>query len=118
LTVSRLIPDHEERLVLATGRYVGEGLDDSRLDTLFLALPIAWRGTVVQYAGRLSRLHPQKTEVRSTTTSIIGYRCSPACSRSGYAAIECSGTGYRRMKTEGEPGGPLYCVGANPPPTS
>jgi superfamily II DNA or RNA helicase len=59
-----VIPDHEERLVLATGRYVGEGLDDARLDTLFLALPIAWKGTVVQYAGRLSRLHPQKTEVR------------------------------------------------------
>jgi superfamily II DNA or RNA helicase len=65
-TLDRLavIPDHEERLVLATGRYVGEGLDDARLDTLFLALPIAWKGTVVQYAGRLSRLHPQKTEVR------------------------------------------------------
>jgi superfamily II DNA or RNA helicase len=59
-----VIPDHEERLVLATGRYVGEGLDDARLDTLFLALPIAWKGTVVQYAGRLSRLHPHKTEVR------------------------------------------------------
>jgi superfamily II DNA or RNA helicase len=58
------VPDDEERLVLATGRYVGEGLDDARLDTLFLALPIAWKGTVVQYAGRLSRLHPRKTEVR------------------------------------------------------
>ena len=59
-----VVPDDEERLVLATGRYVGEGLDDARLDTLFLALPIAWKGTVVQYAGRLSRLHPRKTEVR------------------------------------------------------
>jgi superfamily II DNA or RNA helicase len=58
------IPEEEERLVLATGRYVGEGLDDACLDTLFLALPIAWKGTLVQYAGRLSRLHPQKTEVR------------------------------------------------------
>jgi superfamily II DNA or RNA helicase len=58
------IPDDEERLVLATGRYVGEGLDDARLDTLFLVLPIAWKGTLVQYAGRLSRLHPQKAEVR------------------------------------------------------
>jgi superfamily II DNA or RNA helicase len=56
------IPDDEERL--ATGRYVGEGLDDARLDTLFLVLPIAWKGTLVQYAGRLSRLHPQKAEVR------------------------------------------------------
>ena len=58
------IPDDEERLVLATGRYVGEGLDDARLDTLFLVLPIAWKGTLVQYAGRLNRLHPQKAEVR------------------------------------------------------
>jgi len=58
------IPDGEARLVLATGRYVGEGLDDARLDTLFLALPIAWKGTLVQYAGRLTRLHPQKTQVR------------------------------------------------------
>ncbi|MCX6096615.1 MAG: DEAD/DEAH box helicase family protein [Candidatus Bipolaricaulota bacterium] len=58
------IPDEEERLLLATGRYVGEGFDDARLDTLFLALPISWRGTLVQYTGRLHRLHPGKTEVR------------------------------------------------------
>ena len=57
------IPEDEERLVLATGRYVGEGLDDARLDTLFLVMPIAWRGTLVQYAGRLHRLHPGKQEV-------------------------------------------------------
>ncbi len=58
------IPDAEERLLLATGRYVGEGFDDARLDTLFLALPISWRGTLVQYTGRLHRLHSGKTEVR------------------------------------------------------
>jgi hypothetical protein len=57
-------PDTEERLLLATGRYIGEGFDDARLDTLFLALPVAWKGTLVQYAGRLHRLHPRKTEVR------------------------------------------------------
>jgi superfamily II DNA or RNA helicase len=58
------IPDGEERLVLATGRYIGEGFDDARLDTLFLAMPVSWKGTLVQYAGRLHRLHPTKTEVR------------------------------------------------------
>jgi len=54
----------EERLILATGRYIGEGFDDARLDTLFLALPVSWKGTLVQYAGRLHRLHPGKHEVR------------------------------------------------------
>ena len=58
------IPHDEERLVLATGRFIGEGFDDARLDTLFLALPVSWRGTLVQYAGRLHRQHAGKTEVR------------------------------------------------------
>jgi superfamily II DNA or RNA helicase len=58
------IPDAEKRLVIATGRYIGEGFDDTRLDTLFLAMPISWKGTLVQYTGRLHRLHPGKAEVR------------------------------------------------------
>ena len=58
------IPVGEELLVLATGRYIGEGFDEARLDTLFLTMPVSWRGTVVQYTGRLHRLHPGKTEVR------------------------------------------------------
>jgi superfamily II DNA or RNA helicase len=58
------IPQDEERLLLATGRYIGEGFDDARLDTLFLALPVSWKGTLVQYTGRLHRLHPGKREVR------------------------------------------------------
>jgi len=58
------IPNNEPRLLLATGRYIGEGFDDARLDTLFLAMPVSWKGTLVQYTGRLHRLYPGKTEVR------------------------------------------------------
>ncbi len=54
----------EERLVLATGRFIGEGFDDARLDALFLTMPVAWKGTLVQYAGRLHRTCQGKTAVR------------------------------------------------------
>jgi superfamily II DNA or RNA helicase len=57
------IPDDEERLILATGRYLGEGFDDAHLETLFLTLPISQRGTLTQYAVRLHRLHYIKKEV-------------------------------------------------------
>ena len=58
------IKDDEERLVLATGRFIGEGFDDARLDTLFLAMPVSWKGILLQYAGRLHRKHASKSEVR------------------------------------------------------
>lgn len=57
-------PQNEPRAVLATGKYIGEGFDDPQLDTLFLALPVSWRGTIAQYVGRLHRLHDGKREVR------------------------------------------------------
>lgn len=64
LETLRSIPPDEGRVVVATGRFVGEGFDDARLDTLFLTMPVSWRGTVAQYAGRLHRLHDGKQVVR------------------------------------------------------
>jgi len=58
------IPADEGRVLLATGPYIGEGYDDARLDTLFLTLPVSWRGTIAQYVGRLHRRHDLKHEVR------------------------------------------------------
>jgi superfamily II DNA or RNA helicase len=58
------IPDGIPRVILATGSYIGEGFDDSRLDTLFLTMPISWRGTLQQYVGRLHRIHAGKKVVR------------------------------------------------------
>jgi superfamily II DNA or RNA helicase len=64
-TMQRLadIPETEPRIIVATGRYIGEGFDEPRLDTLFLAMPISWHGTLAQYAGRLHRLYHAKKEV-------------------------------------------------------
>jgi len=58
------VRDDESRLILATGSYIGEGFDDARLDTLFLAMPISWKGTLQQYVGRLHRLHDNKRVVQ------------------------------------------------------
>jgi len=60
----KTLPADEGRVVIATGRFVGEGFDDARLDTLFLTMPVSWRGTVAQYAGRLHRLYEGKKVVQ------------------------------------------------------
>lgn len=84
------LPESEQRVILATGSYIGEGFDDARLDTLFLAMPISWRGTLQQYVGRLHRLHDNKRVVQ-----VYDYvdSCVPMLARmyerrlKGYSAI-------------------------------
>ena len=84
------IPDDEPRVLLATGPYLGEGFDDARLDTLFLALPVSWRGRITQYVGRLHRRHVGKREVRVYDYVDLN---APVCNRmfdrrsAGYEAL-------------------------------
>lgn len=86
----------EPLVIIATGRYVGEGFDYPRLDTLFLALPVSWKGIVAQYAGRLHREYPGKKDVRIFDYIDVHV---PLCDKmyrrrlKGYAAI-----GYGLMK--------------------
>ena len=89
------IPQTEERVIVATGRYLGEGFDDPRLDTLFLTMPIAWKGTLAQYAGRLHRLHDAKREViiyDYVDSGVPVLARMAARRRNGYKAI-----GYRTV---------------------
>jgi len=58
------VPGDKNIILVATGHFIGEGFDEPRLDTLFLAMPISWKGTLQQYAGRLHRLFKTKKEVR------------------------------------------------------
>jgi superfamily II DNA or RNA helicase len=58
------LPPNAPRVLLSTGKLVGEGFDHPPLDTLVLAMPVSWKGTLQQYAGRLHREHASKTDVR------------------------------------------------------
>ena len=91
------IPDSEQLVTVATGKYIGEGFDYPRLDTLFLALPISWKGLLTQYAGRLHREYEGKKDVRIYDYIDIH---EPICDSmyrkrlKGYAAI-----GYKTINT-------------------
>jgi len=87
------IPESESRVLLATGRYLGEGFDDARLDTLFLVMPISWRGRIAQYAGRLHRRHNGKHEVR-----ILDYADLSAYRRDRRKDLLLQENGYRVMR--------------------
>ncbi len=64
LALLQALPADEAAVVVATGKYIGEGFDSPRLDTLLLTMPISWKGTLAQYAGRLHRSYAGKHEVR------------------------------------------------------
>ena len=64
MTTLEALPPDAPRILLATGKLIGEGFDHPPLDTLVLAMPISWKGTLQQYAGRLHRSHPGKETVR------------------------------------------------------
>jgi len=83
-------PAERKLTLIATGRYLGEGFDEPRLDTLFLTMPISWKGTLQQYAGRLHRLFENKKEVQILDYVDIHVRMLEKMYQrrlSGYAAI-------------------------------
>ena len=67
-------------MAVSTGPYAGEGFDCPALDTLFLAAPVANKGSLTQYAGRILRSHENKTTAEVTTTSTSGPASWPPCS--------------------------------------
>ena len=93
LAALEALPADAARVVLATGRLVGEGFDHPPLDTLVLAMPVSWRGTLQQYAGRLHRAHPAKTRIQIVDFVDTGHPALDrmwAKRRRGYRAM-----GYR-----------------------
>jgi len=107
------LPPNAPRVLLATGKLVGEGFDHPPLDTLVLAMPVSWRGTLQQYAGRLHREHASKTDVRIIDFVDTGH---PTLLRMWHKRQR----GYRTMGYRIEPGAPsvgrlaLRCLPAQP----
>ena len=62
-TIRKADENNKPRIILATSSSIGEGFDDSRLDTLFLTMPVSWKGRIIQYVGRLHREHEDKDKV-------------------------------------------------------
>jgi superfamily II DNA or RNA helicase len=87
------LPPDAPRILLATGKLVGEGFDHPPLDTLVLAMPVSWKGTLQQYAGRLHRQHASKTGVRIVDFVDTGHPALLACGTSADAGIWRWGTG-------------------------
>lgn len=102
LAALRAAPAEHPLVICATGKYIGEGFDESRLDTLFLTMPISWKGTLAQYAGRLHRLYEGKREVRVydyVDTSAVMLERMYHKRLKGYASI-----GYRVAAERETPG--------------
>jgi superfamily II DNA or RNA helicase len=98
------IPAGEPLTLIATGRFIGEGFDEPRLDTLFLAMPVSWKGTLQQYAGRLHRLYAEKSEVRIYDYIDVHLKMTERMywkRQKGYAAM-----GYRLREENGLPENP------------
>lgn len=93
------LPPDEPRVLLATGKLVGEGFDHPPLDTLVLTIPVSWKGTLQHYVGRFHREHTSKTDVKIIDIVDSGH---PALLRMwnkrlrGYRAM-----GYRVAQTTG-----------------
>jgi superfamily II DNA or RNA helicase len=101
------VPEGNPRVILATGSYIGEGFDDARLDSLFLAMPISWKGTLQQYVGRLHRLHDAKRVVRVydyVDSKVLMLARMYARRLKGYSAIgyRICNTPYEVFGTEGQ----------------
>ncbi|GAB6118890.1 TOTE conflict system archaeo-eukaryotic primase domain-containing protein [Dysgonomonas termitidis] len=95
------ISQSEKLIIIATGKYIGEGFDYPRLDTLFLASPIAWKGTLAQYAGRLHREYPGKQDVivyDYVDMHIPVLECMYHKRLTGYSQI-----GYKALASRNEP---------------